>query len=40
MGFFIHNTKFILEQRISFSNQSKWEFLKHKIHKKCISLKF
>ena len=29
MKFFIHNTKLFLEQNISFSNQSKWEFLKN-----------
>ena len=26
MKFFIHNTNLFLEQNISFSNQSKWEF--------------
>ena len=37
MIFFIHNTKLFLEQNISFSKQSKWEFLKYEIHKKCVS---
>ena len=30
---FLHNTKLFLEQAISFSNQSKWEFLKYEIRK-------
>ena len=33
---FIDNTKLFLEQNISFSNQSKWEFLKNEIRKKCV----
>ena len=37
MKFFIHNTKLFLEQNISFSNQSKWEFFKYEILKKCVS---
>ena len=37
MKFFIHSTKLFLEQNISFSNQSKWEFLKYEIRKKCVS---
>ena len=31
---FIRNTKLFLEQNDSFSNQSKWEFLKYEIRKK------
>ena len=37
MKFFIHNTKIFLEQNISFSNRSKWGFLKYEIRKKCVS---
>ena len=37
MKFFIYNTKLFLEQIVSFSNQSKWEFLKYKPCKKCAS---
>ena len=34
MELFIHNIKLFLEQNISFSNQSKWEFLKYEIRRK------
>ena len=37
MKVFVHNTKLFLEQNISFSKQSKWEFLKYEIRKKCGS---
>ena len=37
MKLFIHNTKHFLEQNISFSNQSKLEFSKYEIRKKCVS---
>ena len=33
---FIGNTKLLLEQNDSFSNQGKWEFLKYEIRKKCV----
>ena len=37
---FIRNTKLFLEQNDSFSNQSKWEFLKYEIRKKkCLVFK-
>ena len=39
MKFFIHNTKRLSEQNIYFSNQSKWEFLKYEMLKKCVSFK-
>ena len=34
---FIRNTKLFLEQNDSFSNQSKWEFLKYEIRKISVS---
>ena len=37
MKLFIHNIKLFFEQNISFSNRSKWEFLKYEIHKNCVS---
>ena len=35
MKFLMHNNELFLEQNISFSNQSKCEFLKYGIRKKC-----
>ena len=37
MKTFIHNTKIFLDQYDTFSNQSKWEFLKYEIVKRSIS---
>ena len=38
MKTFIHNTKIFLDQYDTFSNQSKWEFLKYEIVKRSISI--
>ena len=40
MKFFIQNTKFLLEQNISFHNQRKSEFLKYEIREKRVAQKF
>ena len=39
INFFVHNAKLFLEQNISFSNQSKWEFFKYETRKKCLFFK-
>ena len=37
MKTFIHNTKIFLDQNNTFSNQSKWEFLRYEIRKRSIA---
>ena len=37
MNTFIHETKIFLDQNDTFSNQSKWEFLKYEICKRNIA---